>query len=94
MGKGLSFHMTGPVTISDLRRDGKLLEVGCTRCWNVRYVDAASTKTAIHLEERRYRVARHCSRAGGPEGRDAARWAMDAGAGERPVEAAGQGGVS
>ena len=28
-----------PVTIGDLRRNGKLLEVGCRRCWNVRYLD-------------------------------------------------------
>ena len=28
-----------PVRSTDLRRESKLLEVGCTRCWNVRYVD-------------------------------------------------------
>ena len=29
----------GPVTIGDWRPTGTALEVGCTRCWNVRYVD-------------------------------------------------------
>lgn len=31
--------MTCPVTIGDLRRKGELLEVGCTKCWHVAYVD-------------------------------------------------------
>jgi hypothetical protein len=31
--------MTGPVTIGDLRREGKALEVGCTKCWHVVYMD-------------------------------------------------------
>jgi len=31
---------TRPVTIGDLRRIGQLLEIGCTKCWNVRYLDS------------------------------------------------------
>ena len=34
--------MAEPVTIGDLRRGGQLLEVGCRRCWNVRYLDPFS----------------------------------------------------
>ena len=40
----LRFHraMPNPVTIGDLKRDGKLLEIGCLGCGRHVYVDAAS----------------------------------------------------
>jgi hypothetical protein len=37
--KPVSMKGPGPVTIGELRRTGKLLEVGCTKCWRVVYVD-------------------------------------------------------
>ena len=37
--KPASMRGPGPVTIGELRRTGKLLEVGCTKCWRVAYVD-------------------------------------------------------
>ena len=33
--------MSGPVTIGDLKRDGKLLEIGCLGCGRHLYVDPA-----------------------------------------------------
>lgn len=34
----------GPVTIGDLRREGKALEIGCLNCDRDEYVDANSIK--------------------------------------------------
>lgn len=34
--------MHGPVTIADLKRDGKLLEIGCMGCNRHVYIDPAS----------------------------------------------------
>ena len=36
--------MRGPVTIADLTRDGKLLEIGCLGCGRHVYVDAADVR--------------------------------------------------
>lgn len=58
----------GPVTIGDLRRTGKLLEVGCTRCWNIRYLDAVelplSDALAVPEAWRRMRCSRCGAKAG------------------------------
>jgi hypothetical protein len=41
--------MHDPVTIADLIRDGKLLEIGCLGCGRHVYVDAAGVGLPINL---------------------------------------------
>ena len=59
---------SGPVTIGDLRRKGELLEVGCTKCWNVRYVDAVTLpfhgNMAVPEAYRRMRCSKCGEKAG------------------------------
>jgi hypothetical protein len=43
-----STGMSGPVTIADLKRDGKLLEIGCLACSRHLYVDPASVGLPDH----------------------------------------------
>lgn len=55
---------SGPVTIGNLRKDGKLLEVGCTRCWNVQYLDPRKLPFGDHVAVPTAYQRMKCSRCG------------------------------
>lgn len=58
----------GPVTMGDLRSKRQLLEVGCTKCWNVRYLDPSTLPfpdtQAVPTAHRRMRCSRCGEKAG------------------------------
>ena len=53
-------HDPGPVTIGDLRRDGKALEVGCLNCDRHGYFDPHALALSVRLTADRLR----CNRCG------------------------------
>lgn len=58
----------GPVTIGDLRSKGELLEVGCTKCWHVVYLDPhtlpLSDTQAVPTAFSRFRCSKCGEKAG------------------------------
>ena len=54
----------GPVTMGDLRRDGKALEIGCLNCDRHEYVDANSIKLPDEYPVPKIADRLRCSRCG------------------------------
>ena len=54
----------GPVTIGDLRRDGKALEIGCMNCNRHEYFDAHVIRLTDDLPVPRAASRLRCSRCG------------------------------
>lgn len=54
----------GPVTVGDLRRDGKALEIGCLNCSRHEYVDPNSIKLPDGLPVPKVADRLRCTRCG------------------------------